>query len=410
MHAAPGKAVIISLLVCLCHRQYQCSMSDFGSLLSQFKSDVKQLPAKNNRSLDEETIDRPLKRPRQEHVDASSFPPVKQVYCLCPAGVQTGGPEALHQLCDEINRCSKHTVQAYMLYVTTSGGRIIHAARAQKPIAYIDLYDAPVATSDNNPLVKDSSSTETLLVWPECFTNEMLDYLDNNTNTPCQCAIWWLSVNNNTGKFQEWHRKDIIHLYQSLYAKTYITSKGATYVYPMTEYISLVPASDDNKKRSIDVLYNPLKGMHYTDAIKKRSGSVMNIRPIGQGPDGRERVSPEQVHQLLQCAKIYCDFGPHPGMDRLPREAALAGCCVVTNRENAANYDEDVPLPSRYKVKNFNADTIHKLFMDLLNNFDERSKDFGEYREWIRGQKERMKDCVSTFLNEVVEKRKQQIS
>jgi hypothetical protein len=381
-------------------------MSDFGSLLSQFQSDAKQLPAKagNNRANEDGAgNNRPRKRPRQEQVDAASFPPVKRVYCLCPAGVQTGGPEALHQLCDEINRCASFQVGASILYVKTSGdGRILHAAGAQKPVAYIDLYNAPVATTD--PLVKSCSST--LLVWPECFTNEMLNYLENTTN-PCQCAIWWLSVNNNTGRFQEWNRNDIIHLYQSEYAKQYISSKGAMHTYRMTEYISLTPAPCE-KERSIDVLYNPLKGIHYTDAIKKRSGSVMNIRPIGS-QDGREqRVSPEQVRELLSSAKIYCDFGPHPGMDRLPREAALAGCCVVTNKEGAAKYDEDVPLPSRYKVQEFNADAIHKLLIHLLENFDERSKDFDEYRTWINGQKERMKECVSSFLHQVVEKRTQQ--
>lgn len=383
-------------------------MSDFGSLLSQLKSTAKQLPADNKRETpsDDTTSDRPDKRPRrQEFQDAATFPPVEEVYCICPAGVQTGGPEALHQLCHEINRCTtqQHSVRAYMLYVKSTGKGVVHASRAQKPLAYIDLYDAPVA-KDVNPLV-DSSPTS-LLIWPECWTDAVLEYLDTCKN-PCPCAIWWLSVDNNTGKFQEWGRNDILHLYQSEYARRFITNKGAKHVYRMTEYISLAPdKSTESSKRGTDVLYNPLKGMHYMDAIKKRSGSVMNIQPIGKGPDGRERVTPEQVGELLKSAKLYVDFGPHPGMDRLPREAALAGCCVVTNREGAAQFDEDVPLLARYKVREFNADAIHKLLKDLLDNFEERSKDFDEYRQWIRGQKERMKTCVSSFLDEVVEKRK----
>ena len=375
-------------------------MSDFGSLLNQFKSDAKQLPTKNSPQYEslvtDETKARPSKRPRQE-VDAATFPPVKKVYILCPAGVQTGGPEALHQLCDEINSCPAHSVQAYMLYVKSNGANILHAPRAQKPIPYVDRYDAPVAM-DSNPLIE--SSTQTLLIWPECWTDEMLDYLATCTE-PCQCAIWWLSVNNNTGKFQEWQRKDILHLYQSEYAKRYVTRKGATYVYPMKEYISMAPDKKNEGKRAIDVLYNPLKGMHYTDAIQKRSGSVMNIRPI----HGRDRVSPEQVRELLKKTKVYVDFGPHPGMDRLPREAALAGCCVVTNCEGAAQYEEDLPLPSRYKIKEFDSDAIHKLLQDILDNFEERCKDFDDYRNWIDRQKDGMKKCVSSFLDEVVEKR-----
>jgi hypothetical protein len=54
-------------------------------------------------------------------------------------------------------------------------------------------------------------------------------------------------------------------------------------------------------------------------------------------------------------------------------------------------------------------DAIHKLLLDLLENFEERSKDFDEYREWIRGQRKRMKECVSSFLDEVVEKRKKNL-
>ena len=43
-------------------------------------------------------------------------------------------------------------------------------------------------------------------------------------------------------------------------------------------------------------------------------------------------------------AKVYVDFGNHPGKDRIPREAALCGCRVVTNLRGAAAYREDVEL------------------------------------------------------------------
>jgi hypothetical protein len=120
-------------------------------------------------------------------------------------------------------------------------------------------------------------------------------------------------------------KEDIIHLYQSEYAKQHLIANGATHIYEMTEYISNPPVPDESIERSIDVLFNPLKGVHYTDEIRKRSDAVMQFRPIGEGPGGHIRISPEQVRELLQRAKIYIDFGPHPGMDRLPREAALAG-------------------------------------------------------------------------------------
>eukprot|EP00540_Astrosyne_radiata_P019164 CAMPEP_0116843322 /NCGR_PEP_ID=MMETSP0418-20121206/12022_1 /TAXON_ID=1158023 /ORGANISM="Astrosyne radiata, Strain 13vi08-1A" /LENGTH=163 /DNA_ID=CAMNT_0004474059 /DNA_START=20 /DNA_END=511 /DNA_ORIENTATION=- len=155
----------------------------------------------------------------------------------------------------------------------------------------------------------------------------------------------------------------------------------------MTEYISDPPTPPpNNSTRSIDVLFNPIKGIHYTDEIRNRSGKAMGFRPIGGGLDGRIRISPEEVRSLLKQAKIYIDFGPHPGMDRLPREAALAGCVVVTNTEGAAFYEKDVPLPAKYKVKKFDVEIIHKLLTDILKHFEERTQDLKEYREWIHGQ------------------------
>ena len=51
-------------------------------------------------------------------------------------------------------------------------------------------------------------------------------------------------------------------------------------------------------------------------------------------------------------------------MDRLPREAALAGCIVITNREGAAAHDEDVPLPPEFKFRTFDVEAIHALLVD----------------------------------------------
>ena len=69
-----------------------------------------------------------------------------------------------------------------------------------------------------------------------------------------------------------------------------------------------------------------------------------------------------QVTAKLLRAKIYIDFGPHPGMDRFPREAALAGCMIVTNTQGAAEYYADVPIPHKYKFQAFD---VYKIAMCL---------------------------------------------
>lgn len=373
-------------------------MSDFASLLGQLQESAQNFSGKTLKSKQctESEVQQPHKRSRQ--LDANSFPPVQKIFLLCPAGAQTGGPEALHQLCDQLNESTN--IPAYILYVVSDGSAVSFASRAKTPVPY-QHYNAPAVSYD---ALRQGNSSH-LMIWPECWTDEMLDYLEHCTSEPTPCAIWWLSVNNNTRRFKAWERKDIIHLYQSEYAKQHLLTRGTTYVYQMTEYISNPPIPDTSINRSIEVLFNPLKGVHYTDAIRKRSGGAIQFRPIGAGPEGTVRISPENVRGLLLQAKIYIDFGPHPGMDRLPREAALAGCLVVTNREGAAQYDEDVPLPAKYKVLKFDPEAVHKLLKDLLANSETCNAELEEYRTWIRGQKERMKACVANLVEELVTKR-----
>jgi hypothetical protein len=370
-------------------------MADFGSLLSQFAKDAKTLSSSTTGSRPrsaEETTTSSRKRTRRLD-DANDHPAAERIVLVCPAEVQTGGPEALHQLCDKLN--ATKLVSASMVYCRTNGRSVSVASRAKRLSVY-DRYDAPTAKRD--PF--QNSNQATLFIWPECWTDEMLCFLESTSSSPC--AIWWLSVDNNTRRFQEWDRTDILHLYQSEYAKQYLLDHGARHVYPMTECISDPPTPTGTETRFIDVLYNPIKGIHYTDEIRRRSGAAFQVRPIGGGPDGRVRITPEQVRGMLLQAKIYIDFGPHPGMDRLPREAALAGCLVVTNTQGAAGFDQDVPLPTKYKRKNFDVEEIHQLLKDLLENFDERSRELDDYRSWIQGQEASMTECVSKFIDIIV--------
>ena len=95
-------------------------------------------------------------------------------------------------------------------------------------------------------------------------------------------------------------------------------------------------------------------------------------------------------------------------MDRLPREAALAGCIVLTNREGAANFDKDVPIPSEFKFKSFDADKIYCTLKDVCSDsskFDKCSKSMERYRQWISGQEYRMRVCIDNLVEEVVTKR-----
>jgi len=270
-------------------------MSDFASLLGKFQHSTESL-SKRSGVDEEDKHNRKKKRARE--IDAKDFSPVEKIFLLCPAGVQTGGPEALHQLCDKLNRTT--SIPAYMVYVVSEGNGVTFASRAKTPASYRN-YQSPIVNYD--PLQQGDPTH--LMIWPECWTDEMLDYLNRQFSNPNQCAIWWLSVNNNTNRFKDWDRKDIFHMAQSKYATKHLLENGATHILRMTEYISDPPEPDDSTEREIDVLFNPLKGVHYTDEIRKRSGASINFRPIGGGLDGRIRLAPQEVRSLLMQGKIY---------------------------------------------------------------------------------------------------------
>lgn len=511
-------------------------MSGFSSLLNQFKQTTQQAAASGSiaTSRGGAATDTPSKRPRSIFESNSSssdhhhpqstrqkyshpqsttnsnvhqkkqqyrFPstPVRTIYIACPAFAETGGPEALHQLCHMINtgdygyddsddakpKCdefgraiaagskaadgkkgsSKNAVKAYMLYLRERhGGREVEEvltsrARSTK----YDRYDAPPAenlpgNTSNNETTQNDYSPD-LVIWPECWTHLIDSLQPDHTNEEgryrYQIAIWWLSVNNNKGRFDTQQfstRNDILHLVQSTYARDYVSSKisqgtnnnrgkvstssgdgrGAGNVMMLTEFIPYsspsfspkIPNEEDKTQevaRDLDVVYNTAKGMHYTDEIIRRAcgkkaktnatdGSVcgggIKFNPIGKGEGGRERMTGEEVVALLKRSKVYIDFGPHPGMDRLPREAALAGCVVVTNREGAANFTEDVPLPAEFKLGGkFDVDKVSSLLKDICNNHAKYADKMKPYQKWILGQEKQMEVCVDRLVDKVVTRR-----
>lgn len=51
----------------------------------------------------------------------------------------------------------------------------------------------------------------------------------------------------------------------------------------------------------------------------------LNFKPI-------INMTRDEVIRELQRAKVYIDFGNHPGKDRIPREAAILGCCAIVGK------------------------------------------------------------------------------
>mgnify|MGYP001626387956 FL=1 len=153
-------------------------------------------------------------------------------------------------------------------------------------------------------------------------------------------------------------------------------------IYYLSDYLNpnfLSNKAELSKKVNI-VVFNPKKGISFTKKIIS-SATDIEFVPLAN-------MTREQVIETLQKAKVYIDFGNHPGKDRIPREAAILGCCVITGKRGSAAFFEDVPIPDEYKFedKEENIPKIIEKIKDCFDNFEKRYQDFDYYRQVIKNE------------------------
>jgi hypothetical protein len=280
---------------------------------------------------------------------------------------ETGGPEALHQLCDAINN---NGGDAYIWYYGED--------KSSSPDAYKN-YNIKITTE----LVDEK---EYIIVLPEC-EGKMIPAIKN-----AKVYFWWLSVDNNNF-FQygnTFTNPNIHHLYQSNYALWYLLNNEAIYYQPLFDYINdgYIENSINSEYNKEDIVcFNPRKGYEYTQEIIKLLPDVKFV-PL-------TNMSRDEVIDTLKKSKIYIDFGYHPGKDRFPREAALTNNCIISGFRGSAMLYNDVPIdPLKYKFNLNELESVADRIKDCLENYDERIKDFSLYKSVITNQKEE-------FINQV---------
>ena len=97
-------------------------------------------------------------------------------------------------------------------------------------------------------------------------------------------------------------------------------------------------------------------------------------------------LSSKDMIDLMSRAKVYIDFGNHPGKDRIPREAAIHGCCIITGKRGSARFQKDVSIPEEFKFDDSckNIPRILRKIEEVFLDYENVNKKFGSYREKIR--------------------------
>lgn len=327
-----------------------------------------------------------------------------KIYIVCPSNNKTGGTELLHQLVYELNSQRKQAFITY--YYEGSSDRKNPTPDEFKK--YINGYKM---------LNEIEDFEDNVLILPEVCIGK------HRMFNKLQKSVWWLSVDNfkvmigKKSRYKNYGLKSFIkhlwlrdfnkysdiksidrHLYQSYFAQNFLINLGidknkTSYLSDYINDIYLSQNQDNNVelKKNI-VIYNPKKGKKFTDKLISSSNNVKFI-PI-------ENMKNSQVIELMRSAKVYIDFGNHPGKDRIPREAAMSGCCIVTGRDGSANFYNDVPIPDKYKFHctESNIKEILETITGCINNYEMENLNFLQYRQFISNEKNQFKNDVLTIF------------
>jgi hypothetical protein len=348
----------------------------------------------------------------------------KTIYVYSLTGIVTGGCELLHQLVGFLN---DHGREAYIVY--EGFGLVGNKEQVLEPYK---CYNIKVATSvpdaEDTIVVLDEGflylasqfKKATLLFWWLSVDNFFLDPIQMPFVSWFDMSQWgWkhlihaikvrlhyikARITGEDGSGLPWYpifslkqlaRGNMISAYQSEYARLFLQNNGFKNLHPLSDYINtdFLTVQDGEKcqKENI-VLYNPKKGYEYTRKLIEADSSIKWVPLINMTRD--------EMKNTMHKAKVYVDFGNHPGKDRIPREAALCGCCVITGTRGSAENDVDIMIPAHFKFDERKTDiskiisTIHHLF----DKYEMLIKEQESYR--IKILKEKLtfeNECMNIF-------------
>lgn len=332
-----------------------------------------------------------------------------KVYIAIPGSAVSGGAETMHQFAQLLQESGINT--------------------------YIYIYDQNEQYKYSNVLsnykvkyiFEIEDNARNYLIVPEVATDKLADYLY------IRKCIWWLSLNFylnrvpdektkyvmkkynlpkilkpmvkaavlNKIKFSDKVYKfdsEVFHLYNCEYEKQFLLEKGVTedkMLYlcgPLREeYFEKINLQKENI-----ILYNPSKGKKFTKKIIKsleKNMEEVRIIPI-------MNMNPNQIKEIMERSKVYIDLGEFPGPERIPREAVICGCNILTSKLGAAANNIDVPIPDCYKfeTKNRNVLRITKKIYSMLDEYESDYMDFDRYRNKVREQLDLFQDNTKIFI------------
>lgn len=326
-----------------------------------------------------------------------------KIFILCPANLSTGGPEELHQLGSQLNAIGNKAFMCYDQYDAEKHTTPVH-----------DNYE-----KYNVPFCFEVENTKNhIVIFPETYSYKLWDKEFSET----QRVIWWLSVvfylktlENTRERFEKkkfysikrlfknypiptikrLQEPGISHIAHSYFSLDFLKKNNIKPLGQISGYMDEMFHIDDNWKAEKEdiVIYNALKNGEFLQKIIEKAPHL-KWQPL-------QNMTLQEIAGWMKKAKVYIDFGFHPGREKMPREAVLLNCCLIAGKQGSAKYKEDMPILDEYHFGDTeeNIPLIISKIEDCMYNFDEKIKDFEDYKILISNEKKLFEESINFVFN-----------
>ena len=312
-----------------------------------------------------------MDREKEEKIDILHF---------CPANLATGGTEGIHKL---VSQFCKLGVNAKVLY----SGMDLSNPQPKEFAEYECDWVTEIPNDFNGVLIFPE-------VWGNRVTLPIYEDMKVAINWQGIDVYDWNTPDDQKGLFLQ--RTDTIHITMSEYGIEHLRALGIDDPIKIPDCLNqdfYDVEFDRNAERKDIVLYNPVpvKMTKFQETVMARATTELGIR--FKAIQGLTRA---ELIDLLKQHKLYIDFGVFSGRERLPREAVMCGCCILTSNKGTAAYYQDNTILDKYKISDVNE--ALGMIKYVLREYKECLSDFDVYRYALKTDNEDYADDVKYLL------------
>lgn len=313
-----------------------------------------------------------------------------KIVILCPHGVRTGGPEALHQLSDSLHAAGH---DARFWYVEQIDFDLISRMSTIQDVVSLTPRDCVFDEyrhykihifNEYNP------NDQLVFVLPEVMAH-LIPMLQRH-----KVLMWWLSLDYASASigqinFNFLRAPYVAHAAQSHYAMGGCSALGLS-PQLLTDYTvtPIIPSAaldvrpprialNANNKVIIDINY-------VERSLQDAVTGVEIIRVVN--------MDRRKIYETFATSRLFIDLGSFTGKDRMPREALQLGCNLIVGRSGAGAHYEDYPLPEVYRPSPFDLGGVVDLAKRMVSEPAHFAPDFEAMRRDVAGERTRFNEEV----------------